>query len=122
MQKGIADMMQKTCAKQQPNTSNHWKLATNRQDNIHDSTAVIDNRPANDATKPFSSVRSIFAFGDGLGDILHTENHRQLEASDIDVLNIANQAPAACDATIKIASAARHTLATQTPVGCRSNK
>ena len=100
-------MWQKANAKQQPNTSNHWKQATDRQVNINDSTAMIDNRPAIDATEAFSSARSEFALGHGLGDTLHTGNHRQLDASGIDMQNIARQATTARNAPIKVTSTAR---------------
>jgi hypothetical protein len=39
--------------------------------------------------------------------MLHTGNHRQLDASDIDMQNTASQATTAPDAPIKVASTAR---------------
>ena len=65
---------------------------------------MIDNPPAGVATETFSSARRKFACGHGPGYTLHTVNHRQLDASDFDVQNIASQAPTARDAPIKVAS------------------
>jgi len=60
-------MRQKANAKLRPNTTNHWKQATERQEHN-----MIDNRPAIVAMATFTAQKRKLALGNGLGGMQHS--------------------------------------------------